>query len=224
MRLLLDYLRELTQGKVLRVRRDIESDTRTVPVSENLTGEPSPCQVFPDFHQSKAKQIFPAPFTDIPAFGVIQMPYMFSDASALNKLVETDTYKKWEKQFEEQGIKKLRKFEDKFIETKDMASFVNDVKVEALNLAMNIIAETLERYDEEIRKSTKRKDHWSIIRTDVKSLITSIGTINFKKTFYKDRRNILENNYCPNCNNKMSLVISEKTPCPQCGGTLKEEF
>ena len=46
----------------------------------------------------------------------------------------------------------------------------------------------------------------------------------FKKTFYKDRRNILENNYSPNCNNKMSLVISEKTPCPQCGGALKEEF
>lgn len=41
----------------------------------------------------------------VPEFGVIQMPYMFSDASALNKLVETDTYKKWEKQFEEQGIK-----------------------------------------------------------------------------------------------------------------------
>ncbi|WP_036612389.1 hypothetical protein, partial [Oribacterium sp. P6A1] len=64
--------------------------------------------------------------------------------------------------FEEQGIKNLRKVEDKFIETKDIASFVNDVKTEALNLAMNIIAETLERYDEEIRKSTKRKDHWSI--------------------------------------------------------------
>ena len=46
----------------------------------------------------------------------------------------------------------------------------------------------------------------------------------FKKTFYKDRRNILENNNCPNCNNEMSLVISEKTPCPQCGGALKEEF
>ena len=29
----------------------------------------------------------------VPEFGVIQMPYMFSDASALNKLVETDTYK-----------------------------------------------------------------------------------------------------------------------------------
>ena len=46
----------------------------------------------------------------------------------------------------------------------------------------------------------------------------------FKKTFYKDRRNILENNNCPNCNSEMSLVISEKTPCPKCGGQLNEEF
>ena len=46
----------------------------------------------------------------------------------------------------------------------------------------------------------------------------------FKKTFYKDRRNILENNNCPNCNGEMSLVISEKTPCPKCGCPLKEEF
>lgn len=46
----------------------------------------------------------------------------------------------------------------------------------------------------------------------------------FKKTFYKDRRNILEKNNCPNCNSEMSLVISEKTPCPKCGGPLKEEF
>ena len=46
----------------------------------------------------------------------------------------------------------------------------------------------------------------------------------FKKTLYKDRRNILENNNCPNCNHEMSLVISEKIPCPQCGASLKEEF
>ena len=46
----------------------------------------------------------------------------------------------------------------------------------------------------------------------------------FKKTLYKDRRNILENNNCPNCNDEMSLVISEKIPCPKCGASLKEEF
>jgi TRAP-type C4-dicarboxylate transport system substrate-binding protein len=41
----------------------------------------------------------------VPEFGVIQMPYMFSDASALNKLIETDTYKGWEKEFEKHGLK-----------------------------------------------------------------------------------------------------------------------
>ena len=46
----------------------------------------------------------------------------------------------------------------------------------------------------------------------------------FKKTLYRDRRKILENNKCPNCENEMSLVISEKTPCPKCGASLKEEF
>ena len=46
----------------------------------------------------------------------------------------------------------------------------------------------------------------------------------FKKTLYRDRRKILENNKCPSCENEMSLVISEKTPCPKCGASLKEEF
>jgi tripartite ATP-independent transporter DctP family solute receptor len=41
----------------------------------------------------------------VPEFGVIQMPYMFEDCSALNKLIETDIYKGWEKEFEKKGIK-----------------------------------------------------------------------------------------------------------------------
>ena len=57
-----------------------------------------------------------------------------------------------------------------------------------------------------------------------KKLTYRILFFDFKKTFYKDRRNILENNHCPNCNGEMSLVISEKTPCPKCGSSLKEEF
>lgn len=43
--------------------------------------------------------------TYVNEFGVIQMPFMFEDSSALNKLVETATYKGWEKEFEKQGIK-----------------------------------------------------------------------------------------------------------------------
>jgi len=38
-------------------------------------------------------------------FGVIQMPFMFEDSDSLNALIETATYKGWEKEFEKQGIK-----------------------------------------------------------------------------------------------------------------------
>ena len=46
----------------------------------------------------------------------------------------------------------------------------------------------------------------------------------FKNTFYKERRSVLENNTCPNCENAMSLVISEKIPCPKCGEKLVETY
>ena len=48
---------------------NLKPDRRTVPASSLFD-----LYLFPDFHQSKAKQIFSAPFADIPAFGVIQMP------------------------------------------------------------------------------------------------------------------------------------------------------
>ena len=38
-------------------------------------------------------------------YGLIQMPYMFPDHTYLNKVMETELYKKWEKDFEAKGIK-----------------------------------------------------------------------------------------------------------------------
>ena len=40
----------------------------------------------------------------------------------------------------------------------------------------------------------------------------------------KDRREILERNECPNCKKKMSLIISEKTPCPKSQVTEKVNY
>ena len=65
-----------------------------------------------------------------------------------------------------------------------------------------------------IKEISKNKD-----RNNFKILF-----FDFKNTFYKDRRNILENNSCPNCHSPMSLLISEKIPCPKCGDKLIEEF
>ncbi len=41
----------------------------------------------------------------VPEYGLIQMPYIFPDYTYLNKVMETDLYKKWTKEFEAKGIK-----------------------------------------------------------------------------------------------------------------------
>ncbi|MBR5504130.1 MAG: hypothetical protein IKV87_06795 [Methanobrevibacter sp.] len=75
--------------------------------------------------------------------------------------------------------------------------------------------------DEEIERIIKKELSKS---QDSSESNFKILFFDFKNTFYKDRRNILENNICPNCKKEMSLVISEKIPCPQCGEKLEEEF
>ena len=90
-------------------------------------------------------------------------------------------------QFESDGIKKLRKAEDRFIAKKDLAGLEAAVKDIVLNLGLNIIGETLEMYDKAIKNSPKRMTKWNVIRTDRKELITSFGTICYEKTFYINR-------------------------------------
>jgi TRAP-type C4-dicarboxylate transport system substrate-binding protein len=41
----------------------------------------------------------------VPDFGIIQMPYFLDDISAINRLMDTESYKDWDKQFAAQGIK-----------------------------------------------------------------------------------------------------------------------
>ena len=76
-------------------------------------------------------------------------------------------------QFETTGIKNLRKAEDNFIQTRDMANFINAIKEVVLHLGLDVIAETLENYDEALRKSPKRSEKWSVVRKDPKQLVTS---------------------------------------------------
>ncbi len=60
-------------------------------------------------------------------------------------------------QFEEKGINNLQKVEKDFIKTKDMAGLVTGISGELMKLGTEIIAETLEYYDEVIRKRPERK-------------------------------------------------------------------
>lgn len=45
--------------------------------------------------------------SDVPGYGILQMPYFLPDLSYLDKIMDTDLYKEWDKQFEEKGIKVL---------------------------------------------------------------------------------------------------------------------
>ena len=76
-----------------------------------------------------------------------------------------------------------------------------------IDLSKEEILEILSKYNEE----NNFKDKFKVLIFD------------FSITTYKDRRKILERNECPNCKKKMSLIISEKTPCPKCGSALKEQ-
>lgn len=90
--------------------------------------------------------------------------------------------------FEEFGIINLENVVKNFLQNpKDMASFVCGIKEHVIKLGLDIIKETLENCDEMIRNSEKRKQNWQIVKTDEKKLITSLGTVCFKKTLFKNK-------------------------------------
>ena len=90
--------------------------------------------------------------------------------------------------FEEKGIKNLEKAVKKFMNNpKDMASCVYSVKDKVVELGLDLIKETLEDCDEMLRDSGKRKVNWKIVKKDEKKLITSLGTVSFEKTLFKNK-------------------------------------
>ena len=110
-------------------------------------------------------------------------------------------------QFETAGIKNLRKAEDEFIRTRDMANFINAIKEVVLHLGLDVIAETPENYDAAIRKSPKRSEKWSVVRKDPKRLVTSLGTVQYRKTLFINKTT-KERSYLP--------CISRRKPLPDC--------
>lgn len=90
--------------------------------------------------------------------------------------------------FNEFGVKKLEKTMINFSEdmTK-VAEMVYGVTESVVNLGLSIIGEELEYYDEWLRKSSKRKEKWEIVRRDETSLLTSLGTVRYKKTLFKNK-------------------------------------
>lgn len=64
-----------------------------------------------------------------------------------------------------------------------MANFINAIKEVVLHLELSAIAETLENYDEAIRKSPKRSEN-GVLSGRIRQLVTSLGTVQYRKTLF----------------------------------------
>ena len=91
-------------------------------------------------------------------------------------------------QFERTGIKKLEKVIEKFLQDPtNMAAFVQGIQTEVIALGLDLIKETLEDCNRMLLDSGKRKTEWAVVRADPKKLITSLGTVQFEKTLFRNK-------------------------------------
>lgn len=90
--------------------------------------------------------------------------------------------------FADNGIKNIDSVVEKFLKApENMADLVYGIKNEVIQLGLDIISETFEEIDNQIRMSGKRREKWSIVKTDPKTLITSLGIVNYHKTLFKNK-------------------------------------
>lgn len=87
--------------------------------------------------------------------------------------------------FGEFGIKNIEKTIEKFmVDPKNHAELIYGITENVVRLGLDIITETLNNMDEELRSSIYRKVKWSIVRKDENSLLTSLGNVTYKKTLF----------------------------------------
>ena len=88
----------------------------------------------------------------------------------------------------ENGIPSLEGITENFSRQKvGHAEYIEAVKRVFLEAASMFIGETFSMMDEMLRSSSLRKKTWEIVRTDQKSIITSIGETTYQKTLFRDK-------------------------------------
>lgn len=88
-------------------------------------------------------------------------------------------------QFNESGIKNLEKTFLKY--SQDITKFaemIESVTHEIVQLGLNMVAEELEYYDEQLRQNRYMRSDWHIVKRDESSLITTLGTLRYRKTLF----------------------------------------
>lgn len=91
-------------------------------------------------------------------------------------------------QFQTEGVKKLEKvFVDYSSDMTKIAEMVKGVKDSVINLGLSMIAEELEMYDEYLREHKQARSEWYIERRDETTLLTSLGSVTYRKTLFKNK-------------------------------------
>lgn len=90
--------------------------------------------------------------------------------------------------FEEECINRFEKLEDNFMKNpQKLAEYVLGLTEELHNLGLRMIQGSLEEMNGMLRKSQKRLQHWVVESHETKQLITSLGTVTFKKTLFTNK-------------------------------------
>ncbi len=90
--------------------------------------------------------------------------------------------------FEEECINRFEKLEDNFMKNPlQMAEYVISMTAELHNLGLRMIQDSLEAMDQMLQDSPMRLKHWIVESHTTKQLVTSLGTVTFRKTLFTNK-------------------------------------
>ena len=90
--------------------------------------------------------------------------------------------------FEEECINRFEKLEDNFMKNPlQMAEYVISMTAELHNLGLRMIQDSLEAMDQMLQDSPIRLKHWIVESHTTKQLVTSLGTVTFRKTLFTNK-------------------------------------
>ena len=90
--------------------------------------------------------------------------------------------------FQTERVKNLEKvFTDYSADMTKIAEMVYGVKNQVIQFGLDMIVEELETYDEYLRQHKHARPGWQIVRRDTTTLLTSLGSISYQKTLFKNK-------------------------------------
>ena len=91
-------------------------------------------------------------------------------------------------QFQTKGVKNLEKvFINYSADMTKIAEMVKGVTDSVIRLGLSMIEEELEMYDTFLRENKQARSEWYIERRDKTTLLTSLGSITYHKTLFKNK-------------------------------------